>query len=111
MAIEYNKSEYGSSKGILAFPDHYVAVGQVLEKDSALAVTEGNRKVVKAGTIFPANDATAIGIILNDADVTNGDVNAALVIHGFVKTSALPEAPDELALPNLKGIHFMPVTV
>ena len=109
MAIEYTKQQFGSAKGILAFPDHYVAAGQILEKDHELAVVVGGRKVVKAGTIFPANDATAVGIILNDADVTHGDVNAALLIHGFVKTAALPEEPAEAAITNLKGIHFMPV--
>lgn len=109
MAIEYTKTEYGSAKGILAFPDHWVAVGQLLEKDSALAVVVGTKKIVKAGTIFPANDATAIGIILNDADVTNGDINAALLIHGFVKTAALPEVPAAAAITALNLVKFLPL--
>lgn len=109
MAIEYTKNSYGSPKGILAFPDHFVATGQLLTKDHALAANQDGKKVVKAGTIYPANDATAKGIILNDADVTNGDVNTALLIHGFVKTSALSVVPSAEAIAALKGIHFMPV--
>ena len=111
MSIEYTKQEYGSSKGILVFPDHYVAYGQIFAKDHALAVTDATtgRKIVKAGTVFPANDATAVGIVLNDVDVTYGDVNGAVVIHGFIKTAALPEAPNVLAIPVLKGIFFMPL--
>ena len=111
MSIEYIKNEYGSSTGILAFPDHYVAYGQIFAKDHALAVLDATtgRKIVKAGTIFPANDATAIGVVLNDLDVTYGDVNGAVVIHGFIKTAALPAAPNVLAIPVLKGIFFMPL--
>lgn len=111
MSIEYNKQEYGSSKGILVFPDHYVAYAQIFAKDHALAVTTSEgRKIVKAGTIFPANDATAVGVVLNDVDVTYGDVNAAVVIHGFVKTAALPAVPSANAKSALKGIQFLPIS-
>lgn len=112
MSIEYNKQEYGSSKGILVFPDHYVAYGQIFAQNHALAVTDATtgRKVVKAGTIFPANDGTAVGVVLNDVDVTYGDVNAAVVVHGFVKTAALPAVPASTAKAALKGIHFLPIS-
>lgn len=97
--------DYASSKQILAMPDHYVAIARKLEKDSALAVTEEGRKIVKAGTLFPANDATAIGVILNDYDVTDGDQMAAVVIHGFVLQAKLPVAPAAtVALPQITFI-------
>ena len=99
------KIEYASGKQILAMPDHYVAIGRKLQKDSALAVTEEGRKIVKAGTIFPANDATAIGVILNDYDVTDGDQMAAVVIHGFVLEAKLPAAPAGTV--NLPQITFV----
>lgn len=95
MSIKMKTVEYASSKNILAIPDHYVAIARKLEKDSTLAVTEEGRKIVKAGTLYPANDATAIGVILNDYDVTDGDQMCAVVIHGFVLEAKLPEAPDE----------------
>lgn len=97
--------EYASEKQILATPDHYVAIARKLEKDSALAVTVEGRKIVKAGTIFPANDATAIGVILNDHDVTDGDKMAAVVIHGFIQESKLPAAPAGTV--NLPQITFV----
>ncbi len=97
--------DYASTKNILAMPDHYVAIARKLEKDSALAVTEEGRKIVKAGTIFPANDATAIGVILNDYDVTDGDQQAAVVIHGFVLEAKLPAAPAGTV--NLPQITFV----
>lgn len=93
MAIKMKTVDYASSNGILAIPDHYVAIARKLEKDSTLATTVEGRKVVKAGTLFPANDATAIGVVLNDYDVTDGDKMAAVVIHGFVLEAKLPVAP------------------
>ena len=96
---------YASSKNILAIPDHYVTIARLLEKDSALAVTEDGRKIVKAGTIFPANDATAIGVVFNDYDVTDGDQQAAILIHGFVLQAKLPAAPAGTV--NLPQIVFV----
>lgn len=105
MTMKFTKTEYASSKGILATPDHYVAIAKKLEKGSSLAVTEEGRKIVKAGTIFPANDATAIGVILNDYDVTDGDQAAAVVIHGFIQKSKLPAQPAGAV--NLPQITFL----
>lgn len=105
--IEYNQTSFGSSTGILVYPDHYVAKGITLTKDHALATVVGNKKIVKAGTVYPANDATAQGIIMNDVDVTNGDANAALILHGFIKAAALPVAVADLAKPSLKGIFLL----
>lgn len=97
--------DYASAKQILAMPDHYVAIARKLEKDSALAVAEEGKKIVKAGTIFPANDATAIGVVLNDYDVTDGDQMAAIVIHGFVLEEKLPAKPAEAVdLPQITFI-------
>lgn len=111
MAIEYNQSSYSSSPGILAFPDHYVAVPQMLPHNSPLATVVGDKKIVKAGTFFPSNGASTVGIILNDVDVTNGDRQAALLIHGFVKTAALPVAPDPaIPLSVLGRLIMLPVT-
>lgn len=97
--------DYASTKNILAVPDHYVAVAKKIAKDSSLAVTEEGRKIVKAGTIYPANGATAEGVILNDYDVTDGDQMAAVVIHGFVLKAKLPAEPASgVNLPLIKFI-------
>lgn len=105
MTMKMKKVDYASAKQILAIPDHYVAIARKIEKDSALAVEEEGRKIVKAGTIFPANDATAIGVVLNDYDVTDGDQMAAIVRHGFVLVSKLPQAPADTV--NLPLIDFI----
>ena len=110
MAMPYSERDYNAQKQILMFPDHYVAFTYKLSQNSALAtVTSEGRKIVKAGTFFPANDDTAVGIVLNDYDVTDGDQMAAIVSHGFVKTAALPEAPTPQAEAALSMIQFFPL--
>jgi hypothetical protein len=106
MSIKMKTVEYGSSTNILAMPDHYVSIARKLEKDSTLATTVEGRKIVKAGTLYPANDATAIGVIFNDYDVTDGDQMAAVLIHGFVLTAKLPVAPaDTVNIPQITFVE------
>lgn len=110
MAMPYVERDYNTQKQILMFPDHYVAFTYKLSQNSVLATeTPEGRKIVKAGTFFPANDDTAVGIVLNDYDVTDGDQSAAIVCHGFVKTAALPEAPTPAAEAALSMIQFFPL--
>lgn len=47
-------------------------------------------KYVKMGTIFPANDATAIGIVYEDVDVTSGNMPGSVVTCGVVYEGRLP---------------------
>lgn len=80
--------------------DHYVAIPYDC---SAIAGTDG---IVKAGTIIPANDATAKGVLLTDV-VLAENPNGTIVIHGFVKTDKLPAAPAEAAKTALTGVAFL----
>lgn len=107
MSVVHKTQDYITGKQILAFPDHYVCIAHTFLKGDAAAITEDGRKVVKAGTIYPANDATAIGVVFNDMDVTDGDMTGAILIHGFVKTSALPVEPAEAAKTALKQVTFL----
>jgi len=114
MAMKMKQTEYGApTKQILAIPDHYVALGFKHPKADAstpgLATLVDGRYVVKAGTIYPANDTTAIGVVLNDYDVTDGDAMMAVVIHGFIKTAALPAVPSADAIAAMKQITFNPL--
>lgn len=109
MAIEYNSQDYTTGKQILVFPDHYVGVAQTFNQNDAAAVTVDGRKIIKAGTIYPANDATALGVVFYDVDVTDGDQNGTLIVHGFIKTGAIPAIPASAAKSALKGIQFFPL--
>ena len=112
--MKMKSTEYGApAKQILAIPDHYVALGfkhsRAIQGSTGLATLVDGRYVVKAGTVYPANDATAIGLILNDYDVTDGDAMMAVVIHGFIKVAALPEVPSAAAIAAMKQITFNPL--
>lgn len=109
MTVEFNETVYQNKSEILMFPDHYVAMAQKFEKDHSLAVTENGRKIVKAGTLYPANDATAIGVVFRDLDVTDGDKNGAVILHGYIKTDKLPNAPTANAIAALNQITFLPI--
>lgn len=66
----------------------------------------GSEKVVKAGTIYPKNDATAKGVIYNDVDVSHGDQEASLIVEGHLLADRLPEKPSEEAKQVLRQIEF-----
>lgn len=67
-------------------------------------------KHVPMGTIYPANDATAIGILYEDVDVTVGDMPGSVVTAGTVYLDRLPVAPAEAAKTALEGRGFKFIT-
>lgn len=107
--MTFKRKDYGTSKQILMFPDHYVAMAQFFSKNSALAVDVDGRKIIKAGTFYPSNDSKAVGVVFNDYDVTDGDANGAVILHGFIAVDKLPEAPTAEAIAALNNITFLPV--
>lgn len=50
---------------------------------------ENGRKIVAAGTVFPANDASATGIVFESVDVTSGAVPGPVLVAGRVYKDAL----------------------
>lgn len=110
MSVEFKHSDFQTGKGILVFPDHYVCVAHTFAQNDAAATTMADgRKIIKAGTIYPSNDSNAIGVVWADYDVTNGDITGSLIVHGFVKTKALPVVPSANAIAALNMIKFFPV--
>lgn len=96
--MKFKTTGFVNTKEILA-NDHYVAIPYDCSALSADA--DG---VIKAGTIVPANDATAIGVLLSDV-VKADNPNGTIVIHGFIKKSKLPAAPNSAV--NIPMIKFM----
>lgn len=71
------------------------------------ATTEANgTKYVKMGTIYPANDATAVGIVYEDVDVTTGNMPGSVVTKGVVYADRLPVAVASAAKTALEGLGF-----
>lgn len=110
MTMKYKTIAYDSAKHILAMPDHYVSIARKAEKATEvgdLVVKEGDRFIIKAGTIYPSNDEKAIGVVLQDYDVTESDASIAIVLHGFIRVDRLPTPPIGAALKNLRMIYFL----
>jgi hypothetical protein len=94
--MKFTTKQFPQGKMILA-NDHYVAIPYDCTALTALA-TDG---VIPAGTIIPANNATAKGVLLNPV-VLAENPNGTIVIHGFIKKSKLPVAPaDTVAIPQV----------
>lgn len=92
--MKFTGKSFPQGKLILA-NDHYVAIPYDCTELTALA-TDG---VIPAGTIIPANDATAKGVLLSDV-VLAENPNGTIVVHGFIKKSKLPAEPAAtVALP------------
>lgn len=85
--MKFTQVDATTTKEIL-FNDHYVGKPCMVSATGVTANAEG-KKIVKAGTILPANDKTAKGVLLHDTDVTNGDAPGTLIIHGFVDNAKL----------------------
>lgn len=97
--MKFTNKGVAQGKNILA-NDHYVAIPYDCTELSALA-TDG---VIAEGTIIPANDATAVGVLLNPV-VLAENPNGTIVVHGFIKKSKLPAAPaDTVAIPMVQFV-------
>lgn len=119
------KESYGNRNQILFATQHQVSVGIVV--DDAAGVAVGSKKIVKAGTPLAGSlDAretaftaatgagasnNAVGILLHDVDVTEGDNNGTLLIFGFVNTNRIDETTRGKITADVKSklpmIQFM----
>ena len=93
----YNRVNFLASSKVQSFTTLVSNVG-VLAVDG--------KKIVKAGTILPKNDATAKGILYNDVDVTHGPQPGALIEEAYILEARLPLVPDALAKTALTKITF-----
>lgn len=98
------KETYGNRNQLLFVVEHQVSMSVVVD-ETAFTVTENGRKIAKAGTpvtgsldargtaftpaVTATNASNAVGILLHDVDVTDGDNNGTLLLHGFVNTNRI----------------------
>lgn len=82
--------------------DHYTAKPYDCTELDSLAVDN----VIPAGTIIPANDATAEGVLLSDVHLDR-DPNGTIVTHGFIRLDKLPEEPTDLAKAAISLVRFV----
>lgn len=75
--------------------------------------TVGTKKIIKAGSVYPANTTDAKGIVFEEVDMTD-DVNRpiSVIVAGRVLEKRLPEAVDATVKTTLEkaGIVFVTTT-
>lgn len=71
----------------------------------SMGVADGARKIVPAGTPFPSNDASAVGIVFTDTDVTDGPKAGSVMVSGRVLKERL--TVDAAAVTALADIKFV----
>lgn len=64
-------------------------------------------KYVPMGTIWPANDATAKGIVYEDVDVSTGNMPGSVVVGGRVYEDRLAATLSTAAKTALEGKGFV----
>ena len=100
--MKFKKETFGSSKEIL-LNDDYAAI-KITVDDTGVTADSDGKKIIKAGTPYPTDDATAQGILLYDTDVTYGKRPTALLVRGMVdaKKVTLPTVEARKAIPQIK---------
>jgi len=78
-----------------------------ISANHAQKVTRNERVIVPAGAVIPANGSTAVGILYEDIDVTNGDAFGSIVTKGTIYGDRLPAALDSDAATALTGIKVI----
>lgn len=97
-AQKFERVNFLASAKVQAFTEQISDVGVTADAKG--------RKIVKAGTIFPANDGTAKGIVYKDVDVTNGPQPGAVIVEGYILEARLHTAPSVEAKAALTKITF-----
>lgn len=106
---------YPDKNGQVYAPGYFLAHEECVRKTKTISATgvtadANGHKHVKMGTIWPANDATAVGIVYEDVDVTAGDMPGSVVMQGVVYEGRLPVAPATAAKTALEGNGFVFLT-
>lgn len=99
--MSFITEEKGKTYAAGYFLAHEECERKTRQVTQAMAVTaENGAKYVPAGTIYPSNDANAVGIVYEDVDVTTGNMPASVVLSGVVYE-------DRLAIT---GVDYQSVT-
>lgn len=96
--MKFKNTTIAGTNEILA-NDHYIAVPY-----DCTSISANSEGIIPAGTMIPANDATAIGVLLWDVKKADNP-NGTIVIHGFINKSKMPAPPAETV--NIPMIKFM----
>lgn len=71
---------------------------------SDMGETVNGRKIVKSGSVFTGSGLT--GLVFGDADVTDGDIEFAIMVGGRVYENRLPATISDKSALTASGIIF-----
>lgn len=92
---------------VFAMTEGLATVSYNVERQSSLATLDNGRYIIKAGTPIPSNDASCVGLVFENWDVTDEGGPIPVAIGGYVKESALPVEIAAAAKAALKNIVFI----
>lgn len=94
----------------LANNEECTRLTQTIDSTDGRVVTVGTGKYLPMGSIWPANGATAKGIVYEDVDVTEGNMPGSVVMQGKVYENRLPETVNADAKTALQALGFVFLT-
>lgn len=104
----YTRFQNGKQLNFLA-SEKFTAFPETINKDNYNVQTDDlGRKYVPAGTVYPTNDAKAVGITVNDVYVSEDGSNqmVAVMREGWVLSQRLTPTPSTDAIKAMTAIHF-----
>lgn len=107
-----------NEKGTAYAPGHFLAHPEDVARETCtvkanhanVKTAANGGKYVPAGSVIPANDATAAGILYEDVDVSSGDMPGSIVTRGTVYEDKITPSVETAAKTALKGISFVTST-
>lgn len=104
----YTRFQDGKQLNFLA-SEKFIAFPETINKDNYnVQIDDLGRKYVPAGTVYPTNDAKAVGITVNDVYVSEDGSNqmVAVMREGWVLSQRLTPTPSTDAIKAMTAIHF-----
>ena len=104
----YTRFQDGKQLNFLA-SEKFTAFPETINKDNYnVQIDDLGRKYVPAGTVYPTNDAKAVGITVNDVYVSEDGSNqmVAVMREGWVLSQRLTPTPSTDAIKAMTAIHF-----
>lgn len=103
--MAFNKNETISS-GVNILESEIGLITKTYEGTQAMATAVDGKKIIKAGTAYPANNNTAVGVVFEDVDMTDDAKRPiSVIVAGRVKAALCNVA--EAAQAVLTDIKFV----
>lgn len=88
--------------------EKFVSFTESIDSTNYNVQTDDNgRKYVPAGTVYPTNDAKAIGVTIDDVYVDHNPALVGVIRAGWILKDKLPVVPAAEAIAAMPSIHFM----